>query len=247
MRIQIIGMGVVGTAQAYLLSKLGHEVYGFDKRKETFSYAKKQEEVTDADITFICTPESEVEKVIQDLRAKQVKGLYVIKSTVPVGTTEALMNKYKVHICHNPEFLRAQFALEDVMKPDRILIGQCCDEHGNLLTQLYSSLSCPIYVTAPRTSELAKLVSNSYLATLITFWNEIYSLTTKLGIDVRELSELVCSDHRMSRYGTYKFGEPFSGTCLPKDLDQLINVFKRNGANPILLSAVKKVNEGLMR
>jgi UDPglucose 6-dehydrogenase len=247
MKVQIIGMGVVGKAQAYLFSKLGHEVYGFDINHETSEFAKKLEEPVHADITFICTPEAVVEEVIQSLLARQVQGLYVIKSTVPVGTTEKLMEKYGIHICHNPEFLREKSPYEDVLKPDRIIIGQCCSQHGNLLAQLYSPLSAPIYLTTPRVSELAKLVSNAYLSTLITFWNEVFLLTEKLKVDVREVAELVCSDHRMSRYGTSKFGEPFNGRCLPKDLEQLINTFHQKGLTPILFSAVKRFNEELKK
>jgi UDPglucose 6-dehydrogenase len=155
------------------------------------------------------------------------------------------MEKHRIHICHNPEFLREKYAFEDVLNPDRVVIGQCCTEHGELLANLYAPLGKPIYMTVPKISELAKLVSNAYLSTLITFWNEVFLLTEKLKVDVREVAELVCSDHRMSRYGTSKFGEPFKGKCLPKDLMHLINVFKKHGLNPLLFESVKKINDDL--
>jgi UDPglucose 6-dehydrogenase len=241
MRVQIVGEGVVGSAQAFLMRRLKHEVFIYDPYKGKNSIERR------VDITFICTPEQNVEEAIQKLLAEGVEGLYVIKSTVPVGITEKLMEKYKVHICHNPEFLREKHAIEDVMNPDRIIIGECCWRHGEILQELYSPLGKPIYRTKPMVSELAKLVSNAYLSTLITFWNEVFLLAEKLKVDVGEVAELVCSDSRMSRYGTSKFGEPFGGKCLPKDLEHLINIFHQEGLNPILFSAVKRFNEGLKK
>jgi len=108
LRIQIIVLGTVGSSQAYLMRKLNHEVIGYDIKSSTMvneiTVAQKLE--TEVDITFICTPESEVEGVIEQLVNIGVKGLYVIKSTTPVGTCMKLMKKFNTHICHNPEFLR---------------------------------------------------------------------------------------------------------------------------------------------
>jgi len=247
MKTQIIGLGIVGKAQAFLLNKLGHVVYGYDiKAVQPEPYFTLcNEPIQDIDITFICTPEQNVEDTIKTLTLNNVKGLFTIKSTVPVGTTKDLIKKYDCHICHNPEFLREKHYLDDVMNPDRIVIGQCCKEHGQLLADLYSPLGKSIFLTMPIVSELAKLISNVYLSTLITFWNEMAELTEKLNVDIKEVAELVCADHRMSHYGTVKFGEPFEGKCLPKDVDQLINIFRQNKLNPSLFEAVKKVNEGL--
>ena len=236
----MVGFGVVGKAQAYLLRRLGHEVFVYDPYVLPDSKLERC-----VDLTFICTPEASVEEALKTLISEKVQGLYVIKSTTPVGTTEGLMRKYGVHICHNPEFLRQKHAYEDVMNPDRVVIGKCCDMHGEFLRKFYAPLGKPIFVTSPTVSELAKLVSNAYLSMLITFWNEIYLLAQRLGIDVRELSELVCSDKRMSRYGTLKFGEPFGGRCLPKDLDHLIMVFRQCGLNPLLFDAVEAFNNRL--
>jgi UDPglucose 6-dehydrogenase len=240
LRVCVVGFGVVGKAQAYLLRRLGHEVFVYDPYVLPDSRLERL-----VDLTFICTPEASVEEALKTLISEEVQGLYVIKSTTPVGTTERLMRKYGVHICHNPEFLRQKHAYEDVINPDRVIIGQCCKKHGQVLVGLYSPLNKPIFVTTPILSELAKLAANAYLSTLITFWNEMYELTVKLNVDIRELAELVCSDHRISRYGTAKFGEPFGGKCLPKDLDYLINSFKQCNSNPILFEAVKIFNNKL--
>ncbi len=110
MRIQIVGVGVVGGAQAYLASQLGHEVLGVDRSRATSEHARMVKEMErDVDVTFICTQEAYVPGVVADLMARRVKGMYVIKSTVPPGTTRGLMKKHGVHVSHNPEFLKEKF------------------------------------------------------------------------------------------------------------------------------------------
>jgi UDPglucose 6-dehydrogenase len=209
-------------------------------------FAKVTSEIVpDVDVTFICINETAVEEEVKQMISSQVKGIYVIRSTVQPGTTANLMKKYGVHICHNPEFLREKTALNDVVNPERIVIGQCCPTHGNVLSNLYSPLSKPIFITDPTTSELVKLTTNAYLSMLITFWNEIHRLTQKIRLNIQEVSKIVSSDSRVSKYGLTKFGEPFSGKCLPKDLDQLIEVFRIKGLNPILFESIKLFNERL--
>lgn len=239
-KVNVVGYGTVGKAQEFLLRKLGHTVNVYDP------YVLPESKLlVDADLTFICTRETAAEGVLENLIKEGVNGLYVVKSTVPVGTTRALIEKHKIHLCQNPEFLREKTAFEDVLDPDRIVIGQCCEEHGRLLADLYTPLGKPIYLTDIGTSELVKLTVNSYLAMLITFWNEIHELSSKLGMDTKKVAEIVCSDHRISRYGTSKFGEPFGGSCLPKDLDHLIKVFYDVGLKPSILETIKDLNQGM--
>jgi nucleotide sugar dehydrogenase len=244
MKVQIIGVGVVGGAQAYLCSKLGHEVLGFDPSQQTFEYAKMEKSYTrDADVTFVCTPETAVLGVIEKLMKQNVQGLYVIKSTVPSGTTASLMNKLDIHICHNPEFLREENAYYDVMHPNAIVIGQCCPEHSEVLRKLYAPMGCPIVISNPTLTETTKLTLNSYLATLITFWNQVSTVSENLHIDIKELAGIVRLNPRVSAYGTDFFGSPFGGKCLPKDLAQLIEVVKGSKANPSFLEAVRDYNK----
>jgi UDPglucose 6-dehydrogenase len=243
MRVNVIGYGTVGKAQSFLLRSLAHEVFIFDPY--LFPDVKCPE--NDVDLTFICTPEHAVDEAVQNLIKEHVDGLYVVKSTISVGTTEELMKKYGVHILHNPEFLREDHANEDVVNPDRIIIGQCCKEHVEKLVSLYTPMNKPIFVTDPTTSEAAKLLSNSYLAMLITFWNEANELAEKLGMNINEVAKLVRADHRMSAYGTSKFGQPFGGKCLPSNIDQLINAFRDQGLNPLLFEAIKKYNLRLQK
>jgi nucleotide sugar dehydrogenase len=238
MKVQVIGYGVVGKAQEFLMKQLGHTVTAYDPF--VLPDSKMQQTV---DITFICTPEKAVEDAVANLHSSQVKGLYVIKSTVSVGTTKKLMEKYKVHICHNPEFLREKYAFEDVLNPSRIVIGECCHEHGLLLEEIYAKLNKPIYRTDPATSELAKLTSNAHLAMLISFWNEIHKLSSKLKLNTAEVAKLVTADPRISKYGTAFFGKPFNGRCLPKDLRKLILTFQSMKLNSAFFEAVEEVNE----
>lgn len=243
MRINVIGYGTVGKAQTFLLQRLKHEVFIFDPY--LFPAVKCPEK--NVDLTFVCTPEHAVDEALQNLIREHVEGLYIIKSTTSVGTTEELMKKYGVHIAHNPEFLREQYANEDIANPDRIIIGQCCRKHTEKLVSLYAPMNKPIFVTNPTTSEAAKLLSNSYLAMLITFWNEANELAEKLGLNIHEVAKLVRADSRVSAYGTSKFGQPFGGKCLPSNLDQLINAFHSERLNPLLFEAVKKYNLRLQK
>jgi UDPglucose 6-dehydrogenase len=246
MKIQIVGVGVVGSSQAYLLHNLGHEVLGYDHHRLAFEYARMVKELEkEVDITFICTPEAAIPEAVENLVAKNVKGLLVIKSTVPPGTTRMMMDKYNVHICHNPEFLREKSAFEDVLHPDCVVIGQCCQEHGGLLQKLYSPLKCPVVITQPNVSETVKITLNSYLATLIAFWNEIDEYANAFGINTKEVAEIVKLNPRVSSYGTEFFGAPFGGKCLPKDLDQLIVASHKAGINPQLLEAIRDYNRTL--
>lgn len=238
MRINVIGYGVVGKAQCFLLRRLGHAVFIFDP----YLFPSIEQPERNVDLTFICTPESAVEEAVHNLVREKVRGLYVIKSTVPIGTTKRLMEKYGVHIAHNPEFLREKHAYEDVVNPSRIVIGLCCESHGHVLRALYAPLKRPIYLTDPSTSEAVKLFSNAYLSMLITFWNEAYELSQKIGLDVSEVAKLMLEDVRISSYGTAKFGQPFGGKCLPSNLDMLITAFRNEGLNPTLFEAVREYN-----
>jgi UDPglucose 6-dehydrogenase len=243
MRVNVIGYGTVGKAQTFLLQRLKHEVFIFDPC--LFPAVNRPEK--SVDLTFICTQEHAVDEALQNLIRERVEGLYVIKSTTSVGITEELTKKYGVHIAHNPEFLRENYAKEDVVNPDRIIIGQCCKDHAEKLVALYAPMNKPIFVTDTTTSEAVKLLSNSHLAMLITFWNETNELAEKLGLNINEVAELVRADHRVATYGTRKFGDPFEGKCLPTNLDQLITAFHSSGLNPLLFEAIKKYNQRLSK
>lgn len=248
MKIQIIGLGIVGTAQAYLSQKLGHKVVGYDIIPVQNSYCTVNDNmVEDADITFICANESATEEIIESLVKIEHRGIIVIKSTVPVGTTDQLSKKFGIHICHNPEFLREKYYLDDIMNPNMIVIGGCCPEYNNLLEQFYRPLQKPIVIVDPITSELSKLALNGHLSTLITFWNEINELCQKLNIDIRDISNIAMHDPRISSYGTDFFGSPYGGKCLPKDIVHLIETFRSCSLNPKLFESCENFNNDLIK
>ncbi len=199
----------------------------------------------DVALTWVCVPERSVPSVVADLVERRVKGLYVIKSTVPPKTTKTLMEKHHVHICSNPEFLRETSAFEDVIHPSVVVIGECCPEHAQLLRDFYRPLVAPIMVTEPTTSETVKLTLNAYLSTLITFWNQVDLIAGPLGVSTEEIASIVKMNPRVSEYGTAFFGSPFGGKCLPKDLDQLIQSAGESGIQPKLLESIKDFNQKL--
>jgi len=254
MKAQIIGLGTVGMAQVALLRYLGHEeIIGVDpdeNKGRDSSFIKRSREYVDSDITFICTPESEVSNVIEKLFSGKFSGLPVIKSTVKPGTTDELMTKLNMHICHNPEFFRQNSSIEDSKNPSRILIGACCDVHAKTLVDLYSPLHRPLIVTTPTMSELTKLSVNALRSTIITFWNEMNELCSELDLDVNELAKIVETEKTIGVYeggnwGTRFFGVPFGGKCLPKDLRQLVEVFKSKKLNPLLFEVIEAYNKKL--
>ena len=233
MKIEIIGYkGVVGGATYELFKRLGYGVVGSDKG----------DVISTTDTYFVCVPEDSVDSVIGDLPCTPY--LVVVRSTTPPGTLQRLMVKYGFHICHNPEFLREATALQDEMSPSRIVIGECCKEHGDFLECLYKPLRVPIVRTDPTTSELVKLASNCYLATVISYWNEIEKLAQGLRVSGHQVGMIASMDPRISPYGARLHGK-YGGRCLPKDMDQLITSYTSTGCAPILLRSVKEVNDSL--
>jgi len=248
MKIQVIGLGIVGTAQAFLSKNLGHDVIGYDIRSISNPYCKVNDcYVKDADITFICTPESAVEDVISNLKNIGYEGIIAVRSTMPIDETRKLSDRFNIHISHNPEFLKEETYLDDIMNPNMILLGECCKKHGDLLEYFYQPLNRFIVRVDPTKSELIKLATNAYLSTLITFWNEINELCEKLNIDTKDISGIISYDSRISNYGNNFFGVPYGGKCLPKDITHLIEGFHVQGLNPKLFEACEQFNQNLKK
>jgi nucleotide sugar dehydrogenase len=253
LKIQVIGLGVVGLSQAYLLKQLKHSVYGYDpflRLKPDLGIVYESEIKKDVDITFICTPEDHVEATIRKLINEKVSGLYVIKSSVPPGTTKLLRKKYDIHICHNPEFLREKHAFEDVLNPNRILIGKCCDKHGNLLSDLYRPIKAPIFQASPTETETVKILSNALRAYVITFWNNVDLLCDRLGISSEKTAKLLNQHKTLCKWeggnwGIKHFGKPYNGKCLPKDMRQLIQLFDDLNLNSTIFREIEKFNNNL--
>lgn len=175
--------------------------------------------------------------------------LIVIKSTVPVGTCRLVeqlikasqVDSTKFDLVSNPEFLREGSALKDFIYPDRIVIGSRSSKAVQVMKELYKKIEAPVLVTNPETAEMIKYAANAFLATKISFINEIAGLCEKFNLDVVDVAKGIGLDARIGRY-FLNAGLGFGGSCLPKDLSALIAQGRAKNCRPQLLSAVMEVN-----
>jgi UDPglucose 6-dehydrogenase len=175
--------------------------------------------------------------------------LVVNKSTVPVETGDlvaAIIREHKrgeheVHVVSNPEFLREGSAIADFMHPDRIVIGVHDQQAETLMRELYAPLGAPIISTDVRTAEMIKYTANSFLATKISFINEIAAICERVGADVKAVVEGAGTDKRIGT-AFMNPGLGFGGSCFPKDLRALRGIAEVNGERTPLLDAVIAVN-----
>ena len=177
----------------------------------------------------------------------------VTKSTVPVGTgatlreviTKAQSRVFRFDLVSNPEFLREGSAIEDFMRPNRVVIGADSDQAVAIMKDLYRPLyliETPIVVTDVPTAELIKYASNAFLATKISFINEIANLCEKVGANVQSVAKGMGLDHRIG--GKFLHAGPgFGGSCFPKDLAALIQTGERVGYPVQVALAASKVND----
>ncbi|MEW9702172.1 UDP-glucose/GDP-mannose dehydrogenase family protein [Paenibacillus sp. SI8] len=176
--------------------------------------------------------------------------LVVIKSTVPVGTQEqvtawiqaAQQEDHPFDVASNPEFLREGKALTDALNPDRVIIGSTSSRAIEHLQTLYQSLSCPLVVTSPRTAELIKYASNAYLATKISYMNELAKLCDQLGVNVKEVANGIGLDHRIGPSFLHA-GIGYGGSCFPKDVAALLRIAQENAVELGVLKQVEYVNQ----
>lgn len=254
MNIGIIGQGYVGTA-----IKLGFEQHydvltydKFDLAKSTHS--KISDLVQETKVIFVCVPTPMrkdgtcytgiVEEVIREINETADGHIIVIKSTIPPGTTDRI-NKEYTHstVIFNPEFLTEQNFLEDFKNQKRIILGG--DRKGtNQLRQIYSKVfpNATIVKTGAKHAEMVKYFTNCFLATKVSFANEMYNVCQQLDLDYDKVVEYAIYDERLGKShwavpgpdGDFGYG----GHCFPKDLSAIINSFETFG----LLEAVEEVN-----
>jgi UDPglucose 6-dehydrogenase len=178
--------------------------------------------------------------------------LIVMRSTVPVGTTRlagAIASKEfgaPLAVASNPEFLVEGRAYEAFMQPDRIVVGADSSETAALLTSLYSGVEAPVVVTDIATAELSKYAANAYLATQISFINEIADIAEATGADIRTISRVLRMDRRIGERAYLDAGVGFGGSCLPKDLRTLEHSAGQLGLDLKLARAVADVNDSRM-
>ncbi|MCC6700289.1 MAG: UDP-glucose/GDP-mannose dehydrogenase family protein [Fluviicola sp.] len=220
------------------------------------------EGIQDAEIIFLALPTPPGEDGSADLRyilgvaedlGKLLKDYKVIvdKSTVPVGTAEkvhAMIAKnaqVEFDVVSNPEFLREGFAVDDFMKPDRVVIGTSSKRAEKIMEQLYKPFvrqGNPILFMDEKSAELTKYAANAFLATKITFMNEIANFCELVGADVDKVRIGIGSDDRIGKRFLFP-GIGYGGSCFPKDVQALYNSGNENNFTFEILKAVMTVNE----
>lgn len=226
------------------------------------AFTTKLEEVFDtSEIVFLALPtppgadgSADLKYVlgVADLIGQLMKGYKVIvnKSTVPVGTadkvTAAIAKNYKgdFDVVSNPEFLREGVAVEDFMKPDRVVIGTKSEQAKIIMSELYAPFvrqGNPFIFMDERSSELTKYAANSFLATKISFMNEIAQLCERMGADVDIVRKGIGSDDRIGKRFLFP-GIGYGGSCFPKDVQALVKSSMEVNYNFEILMAVEKVN-----
>ncbi|MDO8554696.1 MAG: UDP-glucose/GDP-mannose dehydrogenase family protein [Candidatus Micrarchaeota archaeon] len=219
-----------------------------------------------SDLIFICvgTPslpdgstdlkyiKSAAKDIATALKQKNTYSVIVVKSTVPPKTTESLISIIEQEsgkscgkdfgIAMNPEFLPEGRALEDFMNPDRTVIGSIDKKSYESVLSLYKSFKTPIIHVDLRTAEMIKYTSNAFLATKISFANEIGNICKPLGLDVYEIMNAVGMDKRIGRL-FLNAGIGYGGSCFKKDLNSLIHTAKNNNIEPKILKSVNETND----
>ncbi|MCX7858629.1 MAG: UDP-glucose/GDP-mannose dehydrogenase family protein [Chloroflexus sp.] len=196
-----------------------------------------------ADLTYVKAAARSIGKYLRS------GSIIIDKSTVPVGTGDMVENIIAEHagpdvkfdVVSNPEFLREGSALSDFFKPDRIVLGAKNREAAQRVAALHETLGAPIIITDLRTAEMIKYASNAFLATRISFINEIAQICERLGADVREVARGMGADKRIGPH-FLEAGVGYGGSCFPKDVLALYHMAASAGCHPQLLQAVMDIN-----
>jgi len=224
----------------------------------------------DAQMVFICvgTPTGEdgstnleyvmkaaedIAGVLKELGPDQEPKVVVMKSTVPVGTTIAVRERIRsivgpdipFFVADNPEFLKEGAAVQDFNYPDRVVVGVDEERAGELMRDLYEPFvrqGHPIYVMDILSAEMVKYASNNFLATKISFINEMANLCEAFGADIARVREGMCADKRIGNQFLYP-GLGYGGSCFPKDTLACISMGKQSGTDTQLSQAVHDVNQ----
>ncbi len=250
-KVGIVGMGHVGS----LMNLLFKDAVVYDELKNIGS----MDEINKCKITFVCVPTpkcadgscdvSIVENVLNWINSD----IIVLRSTVPVGFTEAQKSKLNKKIIFQPEYYGETKAhpFQNPNNRDWITLGgatQDVNEVVKLYQKVYNS-NIFINVVDSKTAELAKYMENSYLAMKVTFCNQFYDLAKIMGVDYNQLRETWLLDPRIGRSHTFVFEDDrgYGGSCLPKDVASIINQANNENVNFDLLKSVEKINGKLYK
>lgn len=264
MRVGIIGGGVVGSATAAAWRGFADEVRVYDA--DPFRDKNGLDATMRCDVVFVCLPEGAVDDFCNMVGGSTPKTNLVLKSTVPVGTTRRLAERYGLpNLVHSPEFLTARTAEHDAANPRLNVIGvpQSYKEQGiDILTgndcgyrlrRSYEERWPDVEVLdlTSDASELMKLAMNSFFAAKVSYWNEVESYCRAAGVDYETVRAACAAEGRVGDLHTHVPGPDgkrgFGGTCLPKDLKQLLRCFTEAGVAAPVMVAVQARNDRLDR
>lgn len=270
--IGLIGRGFVGTA---FLEGMKHafNIYVYDKKHGT-SIESQDNSIKILEVNpiawlaetcpviFVCLPTpmnldgscdtSIIESTVNEIAKHSQDVIVVIKSTVPPGTTERLNSL--INCVFNPEFLREASFVEDFKNQTRIILG---GEETSVIKDMYQVVfpNAEIIETDSKSAEMVKYVTNCFLATKVSFANEIYEICEKLKVDYNEVIEYATKDERLGKShwsvpgpmkaddGSERLLRGFAGSCFPKDLNALIVLARQLELDPVVLAAAWKKNE----
>jgi UDPglucose 6-dehydrogenase len=202
-----------------------------------------------ADLSYVLNMANELSQILTEYK------VIVNKSTVPVGTAakvQAIFDKKcktKVDVVSNPEFLREGYAVEDFLKPDRIVIGSSSEQAISLMKKLYAPFvrqGNPVIIMDEKSAEMTKYAANSFLALKISFMNEMANLAEKVGADINDIRKGIGTDNRIGHRFLFP-GIGYGGSCFPKDVKALQSISKEYNYDFKIVNSVIDVNENQRR
>ena len=254
--IGIVGNGFVGNAvYQNFRDKTKCKVYDVDKNRSLNSLG----DVINSNFIFVCLPTpmryggecdlSILDNFFEDL-PDHITGTFVIKSTVPIGTTKKYLERHNV--IHNPEFLTARNAIKDFANSERNIVGgdmDLCVDFVAMFEKFFPEI--PSIITTSDESEAIKYFSNTFLAYKVAYFNKIYDLCQAVGMDYDVVCECVTADSRIGKSHTKVPGidndRGFGGTCFPKDLNSLIVQMENHDVNADMFKEIWKYNEQIRK
>ncbi|HCN05462.1 MAG TPA: UDP-glucose 6-dehydrogenase, partial [Bacteroidetes bacterium] len=209
----------------------------------------------EADLAAVEKVARDVANLIVELNIEEPR-IIVNKSTVPVGTTERVAEiissiavRRDIDVVSNPEFLREGFAVEDFMKPDRVVVGTRSVYAESILRDLYEPFvrnGAPILVFDERSAEVAKYAANAFLAVKISFMNDLSEYCEKVGADIENIRISMGADERIGRRFLFA-GIGYGGSCFPKDVKAIVHAARQAGAPLEILESTMNVNRNQVR
>lgn len=205
-----------------------------------------------ADLKFVMNVSKDIANIIKEENITTNK-IIVDKSTVPVGTSEKVNNIFadilginnNVFVCSNPEFLREGYAIEDAMKPERVVIGTSSSWVGEKMKDLYKPFlrsGNPIYIMDEKSAEVTKYAANSFLATKISFMNDLSAYCETVGADIDSIRLGIGSDSRIGKRFLFA-GLGYGGSCFPKDVQALNFSADQNNSELLIVKATEEINQ----